>query len=106
MKLTDEQIQRVKRLIPSQPSRLDREAIIALLADRQAWKEEAELLTKHSETQDQLLSSVSKQQLETGIKLNQAAEVIKRVHKYAKENSPDSKYLEQVQVELDHFLSQ
>lgn len=110
MKLTDEQIQRVKRLIPSQPSRLDREAIIALLADRQAWKEEVEELKEENQrladNYNRDVYSADTEIIKLQNQLNQAVEVIERVLRFAKENSDDSRYLEQVQAELEHFLSQ
>src|SRR5690625_2422797 len=38
-----------------------------LIDDRQAWKEEVALLSKHCEVQDEMMSDISKQQFETGI---------------------------------------
>lgn len=102
MKLTDEQIQEIRnelRGLTVRGSAIWMRRCRDLVEDRQAWKEEAERYAG-------VIKILERDAIDANEKLNQAVEVIERVHKYAKENSNDSKYLEQVQAELEHFLSQ
>lgn len=108
MKLTDKQIQHIESLMKGAIFKDTKIAghILQLIADRQAWKEEEEENKKGLLEALERVHDLESKYNEVQHQFNQAVEVIERVHKYAKENSPDSRYLEQVQVELDHFLSQ
>ena len=112
MKLTDVQIDHIKNLMEGAIFKETRIAdhILQLIADRQAWKEEVEELKEENQrladNYNRDVYSADTEIIKLQNQLNQAVEVIERVLRFAKENSDDSRYLEQVQAELEHFLSQ